>query len=149
MLNEICAEIRNYFSLDEDKIFGEFAVVNREITPPVELEDGQYYRIVGSVFNDGVHKKGDTLTNEPTFKGAVWKMRVPYDVLNLADEIEQWQLKNGSPESANMSPYSSESFGGYSYTKASGFGSDNGSPYATWQTMFAKRLNPYRKVRAV
>ena len=151
MLTEICAEIRNYFSLDEDKVFGEFAVENGAITPSLSLEENQYYRIVGSVFNDGVHNKNDVLTDEPTFNGAIWKMRVPQNVLALSDEIAAWQAENGNVQSANMSPYTSESFGGYSYSKGSGGGSQSGAGASavTWQTMFAKRLNPYRKIRSV
>ena len=151
MLTEICAEIRNYFSLDEDKFFGDFAVENGAITPSLSLEENQYYRIVGSVFNDGVHNENDVLTDEPTFKGAIWKMRVPQTVLDLSDEIAAWQAENGNVQSANMSPYTSESFGGYSYSKGSGGASQSGAGASavTWQTMFAKRLNPYRKARAI
>ena len=151
MLTEICAEIRNYFSLDEDKFFGDFAVENGAITPSLSLEENQYYRIVGSVFNDGVHNENDVLTDEPKFKGAIWKMRVPQTVLDLSDEIAAWQAENGNVQSANMSPYTSESFGGYSYSKGSGGASQSGAGASavTWQTMFAKRLNPYRKARAI
>lgn len=151
MLTEICAEIRNYFSLKEDRILGDFAVVDGAIAPEVSLEDNQYYRIIGSVFNDGVHKKGDALIDEGVFHGAVWKMRVPQTVLDLSTEIAAWQAENGSAQSANMSPFTSESFGGYSYSKSSGgsSGSGAGSSAVTWQTMFAKRLNPYRRARVV
>ena len=150
MLTEICAEIRNYFSLKEDRIFGDFAVVNGAITPPLSLEDNQYYRIVGSVFNDGVHRKDDELIDEGTFSGAIWKMRVPQALLELSDEIEAWQAENGNVKSANMSPYISESFGGYSYSKGAGaYVSNAGSTAVTWQEMFAKRLKPYRKIRAI
>lgn len=151
MLTEICAEIRNYFSLDKDKLYGEFSVVNGEITPSFYLEDGQYYRIVGSVLNDGVHQKGDQLIDEDSFTGAIWKMRVPRAILDLDEEIAAWQAENGNVQSANMSPYTSESFGGYSYSKSSGggTGSGAGASAVTWQTMFAKRLNPYRKIRAI
>ena len=151
MLTEICAEIRNYFSLEEDRTLGDFAVVNGAIAPSVSLDDNQYYRIVGSVFNDGVHKKGEQLIDEDVFHGAVWKMRVPKTVLDLSTEIAAWQAENGSSQSANMSPFTSESFGGYSYSKGSGgsAGSGAGASAVTWQTMFAKRLNPYRKARVV
>lgn len=151
MLTEICAEIRNYFSLEEDKLYGEFSVVDGEITPSFYLEDNQYYRIVGSVFNDGVHQNGDQLIDEDSFNGAIWKMRVPKAILDLDEEITAWQAENGNVQSANMSPYTSESFGGYSYSKSSGggTGSGAGASAVTWQTMFAKRLNPYRKIRAI
>ncbi len=145
MLTEICAEIKNYFSLNEDKIFGTFAIVDGAVTPSIYLEENQYYRIIGSVFNDGVHKKGDTLTDEPSFNGAVWKMRVPGAILDLSEEIAAWQAEHGSVQSANMSPFTSESFGGYSYSKGSGTSTGGGA--VTWQSVFAQRLNPYRKIR--
>ena len=152
MLTAICAEIRNYFSLKDDKIIGDFSVTDGAITPSVGLADDQYYRVVGSIFNDGVHRADDILKDEGDFHGAVWKMRVPQDVLDLADEIAAWQAQNGSTDSVNMSPFTSESFGGYSYSKSSGGGTGDGGAGAsgvTWQTMFAKRLNPYRRARVV
>ena len=145
MLTEICAEIKNYFSLEEDKIFGDFAVEDGAITPSFYLEDDQYYRIVGSVFNDGVHKNGDQLTDEVSFHGAIWKMRVPKAILDLDEEIAAWQAEHGSVQSANMSPFVSESFGGYSYSKSSGASAGSGA--VTWQSVFSQRLNPYRKIR--
>lgn len=154
MLTEICAEIKNYFSLEEDKFLGDFAVVDGAITPAVPLLENQYYRIVGSVFNDGVHKHGDpndTLVDEGSFHGAVWRMRVPKAVEDLSIDIAAWQAENGGSQSANMSPFVSESFGGYSYSKGGGgsTGSSAGSSAVTWQTMFAERLNPYRRARVV
>ena len=151
MLTEICAEIKNYFSLEEDRFRGDYAVVNGAITPEVPLAENQYYRIIGSVFNDGVHKKGDALIDEGVFHGAVWAMRVPQTVLSLSQDIATWQAENGSSQSANMSPYTSESFGGYSYSKSSGTssGSGAGATAVTWQTMFASRLNPYRRARVL
>lgn len=147
MLTEICAEIRNYFSLREDKILGEFAVVDGAITPSVDLDKGQYYRIIGSVHNDGVHRDVDTLIDEGYFRGAVWKMRVPQAVIELSNDIAAWQAENGSAQSANMSPFSSESFGGYSYTKGSRANGESGA--VTWQEMFRERLNPYRRVNVL
>lgn len=147
MLNQICAEIKNYFSYDEDKIIGDFQIVDGIITPSISIQTGQYYRIIGSVFNDGVHKYGDiedVLTDEPKFHGAVWLMRVPQDLIELADEIKEWQDKNGE---VLASPYQSESFGGYSYSKATS-GSANGGAYS-WKDAFASRLNRYRKIRLV
>lgn len=146
MLTEICAEIRNYFCKDEDKVFGDFAVSDGVLTPSVGLAENQYYRIVGSVFNDGVHASSDALTDEGTFSGAVWKMRVPAGFLELVEDIMAWQDKNGAVDSAAMSPYNSESFGGYSYTKGSS-GSASDGIGASWRSAFASRLNIYRKIR--
>lgn len=150
MLSEICAELKNYFCKKEDVIIGDFAIINNNITPPVLLEDGQYFRIVGSIFNDGVHQYTDELQlqDEPEFHGAIWKMRVPQDVIALAEEIQAWQDKNGAIDSVAMSPFASESFGGYSYSKGtSSNGSSNGG--ASWKDAFASRLNVYKRIRVI
>lgn len=142
MLTEICAELKNYFSSEKDRVVGTFKVVNGKIVPPVPLQINQYFRIVGSVFNDGVHAYNDVLTDEDCFRGAVWRMRVPQEILELDEEIEAWQSKNAD---VLASPYTSESFGGYSYSKAT---SGSGSSYG-WKDAFASRLNHYRKIRSV
>jgi hypothetical protein len=59
----------------------------------------------------------------------------------MAAKIEEWQSKNGD---AVESPFTSESFGGYSYTKATD--SATGAQ-ATWETVFRSQLNPYRQFR--
>lgn len=148
MISEICASIKNYFS--PTKIIDNFIIAGGEIIPQVPFLDGQYFRIVGSVFNDGVHRAGDDdLVDEPEFHGAVWLMNVPKDFLDLVKDIEDWQAKYGTVESANMSPYSSESFGEYSYSKAQGFASTGGGMLNSWQSVFAMRLNKYRKIREI
>lgn len=147
MLTEICKEIRNWFSEREDRIVGKFRIETGVLVPPVSLLEGQYFRIIGSVFNDGVHQygaEGDVLKDEPEFDGAVWIMKVPQEVIDLADDIKKWNEKNGDVESTNMSPFSSESFGIYSYSKGSN--SSDGSATVTWQNQFKKRLNNWRKV---
>ena len=49
-------------------------------------------------------------------------------------------------ENPNMSPFSSESFGGYSYSKAQGYAGEGGGMLNTWQAIFASRLAPWRKI---
>lgn len=146
MLTQICAEIKNYFSLNEDRFIGDFEIVDGNIMPPVPIQENQYYRIVGSVFNDGVHEYDDLLTDETKFHGAIWLMRVPQDVIDLATEVEEWQGKYGDVNSQVMSPYQSESFGGYSYSKISGTSGSGGVSGYSWKDAFASRLNVYRKV---
>jgi len=107
------------------------------------LQDGQYFRIVGSVFNDGVYQYPATGLTDETFDGAIWAMAIPSEVIALASDIEAWKEKYQSIDSPAMSPYNSESFGGYSYSKSSG-GSDDLS--GTWQGAFADRLNHWRKI---
>jgi hypothetical protein len=109
------------------------------------IQTGQYYRIIGSTFNDGVFKHGSESLIDETFDGSVWLMAVPPDFVSLATEISMWQEKYGTAESENMSPYASESFGGYSRTKASG-GSSSKSSVPTWQGVFADRLGRYKKI---
>ena len=139
MLTEVLRLLRNWF--ERDKIFGTFSVVGGVLTgAEVNIQPNQYYRIIGSVFNDGVHKQGETLTNEESFNGAVWLLAIPKEVVDLADEITQWIAANGS---ALNSPYQSESFGGYSYSLKSG-GASGGA--VTWQSQFANRLNAWRKI---
>lgn len=141
MLTELCQELRNWF--ERDKIFGDFTIENGAIdVPDGFLQDGQYFRIIGSVFNDGVHKYGeDELTTE-AFKGAIWSMAVPPSVIALSERISAWVTKYGDMVS---SPYQSESFGGYSYTKASS-GQGNAGSTPTWRNTFASELNRWRKI---
>ena len=136
MLTELCRELRNWFLVEQ--YFGEFTITDGEIDDTnIDLQPNQYYRIIGSVFNDGVHQhKQVTLTDE-TFNGAVWTMAVPAEVVTLANDINDFVTEYGK-----ASPYTSESWGGYSYTKATG--EDGGA--ITWKTAFASRMNNWRKV---
>ena len=146
MLTEISAEIRNYFLRDYTKDIhaGTFTISEGAIESLSFLQNGQYYRIVGSVFNDGVHKYGDNkdvLTDE-TFTGAVWAMAVPPAVIALSAEIDDWVVENAD---ALSSPYQSESFGGYSYSKGSSYANESKSAYS-WKDQFASKLSPYRRI---
>lgn len=137
-LTELCRELKNWF--EKEKIFDTFVIEDGTLTL-TDAKEGQYFRIVGSVFNDGVYQYPATgLTNE-TFDGAVWLMAVPKEVLDKLEEITQWETDNAQ---AINSPYTSESFGDYSYSKSdSGDGSRSS---ASWQGHFASWLNKYRKI---
>jgi len=141
MLSEICKELNNWF--EKERLFGKFTISDG-VLQNVDILDGQYYRIVGSTFNDGVYvfDVHNTPLKDETFDGAVWLMAVPSDVLNLSNEIDAWAEKYGE---AQNSPYQSESFGGYSYTKASGSSSSSNPNGATWQSVFGGKLNKWRK----
>lgn len=146
MLTELCDELNNYFCEFKDNKNGIYSIVDGKLTPPVDLLDGQYFRITGSVFNDGVYQYTEELQlkDEPAFEGAVWAMKVPKDFLELAERIAEWRTKNEAVESQNMSPYQSESFGIYSYSKgASGDGS--GGTAVSWKKQFKSDLDRYRK----
>ena len=142
MLTELCQELRNWF--EREKYFGTFTIEDGQINmPDGSLQSGQYFRIVGSVFNDGVHKyDADQLTDE-VFRGAIWSMAVPPAVVDLSERISEWVTKYGDSVS---SPYSSESFGGYSYQKASSGQGNAASSSPTWQSTFASELNRWRKL---
>ena len=78
------------------------------------------------------------------FKGAIWILAVPKAVVELAEEISAWQKQYGTVVS---SPYTSESFGGYSYSKSGGSTKSEG--VNGWQNVFRLRLNSYRKLREI
>ena len=141
MLTEICAELRNYFEVPNGRHFGKFEISGGSIAPLDFLQDGQYFRIVGSVFNDGVHQYPASDLTDEVFEGAVWAMAVPPTLIALAAEIKDWNNKYG--ELVN-SPYASESFGGYQYSKA--FGAESSGGVVKWETVFRKQLNRYRKI---
>lgn len=147
MLTELCQELRNWF--DKERYFGTFTIDGGQLTDSSFLQDGQYYRIIGSVFNDGVHVWPEDDLVDESFEGAIWAMAVPPTVIALSEEIDEWRDKYDGVDSVNMGPYSSESFGGYSYSRSSGSSSGygnkgNGAP--TWQSMFVNELNRWRKI---
>lgn len=142
MLEEILRHLNNWFLIEAHE--GTFTVENGSIALPF-LQTGQYFRIIGSTFNDGLHQYPATDLMDETFTGAVWALAVPKAVVALSDDIEGWQEKHGD---AVLSPYTSESFGGYSYTKASG-GNAGTSAVTGWQDAFRNRLNEWRKLKGV
>ena len=146
MLTQVCQYLRNWFA--RDILLGDFTITNNTLTyadgTALPLIAGQYFRVVGSLFNDGVHKLDNKLTlTDETFSGAVWSMAVPPVVVSLAEEIAAWITAN---ESAINSPYQSESFGGYSYSLKSGGSTGANVGGATWENQFADRLSPWRKI---
>ena len=150
MLTELCQELKNWF--EREIHFGTFTIEGGQLTDSSFLQDGQYFRIVGSVFNDGVHKYEPTNAqreqlHDEVFEGAIWAMAVPPTVIALSDKIQAWTTKYGDVNSTAMSPFQSESFGGYSYSKGSGSASaSGGSSVPTWQSTFANELNRWRKI---
>lgn len=141
MLEQILRHLNNWFLVDTHE--GTFAVEDGSITLPF-LQPGQYFRVIGSVFNDGLYQYPASGLADETFTGAVWALAIPKAVLALSDEICAWQEKNGE---AAVSPYVSESFGGYTYTKRSN-GSESGS-VSGWQDAFKPSLNSWRKIKGV
>lgn len=134
MLEAVLTHLNNWFC--REVYAGTFTVTSGTLALP-DLADGQYFRIVGSAFNDGLHQSPAAGLTDETFTGAVWALAVPKSVVTLAEEIKAWAAKN------QLGAYTSESFGGYSYTRAT-----NAKGAAVgWQDAFAAQLAPYRKLR--
>ena len=139
MLETVLQNLNNWFLVPDGVHAGEFTVQGGQLTLPF-LQTGQYFRVVGSVFDDGLHQYPVADLTDETFTGSVWALAVPKAVIELAEEIDAWQTKNGDP-----GPFTSESFGGYSYSKAT-----NASGMAVgWQDVFKSRLNDWRRIRGI
>ena len=138
-LTDFCRETKNWFEVN--KYFGVFEISGNTLEIS-SLQDGQFFRIIGSIFNDGIYKYPATNLTDEKFDGAIWPMAVPKEVSDLIDEITAWEDQNAD---AINSPYQSESFGGYSYSKISS-AATNSDGLINWQQHFAKKLNKWRKV---
>lgn len=145
MLEEVLRNLNNWFEVPGKRLTGFFQVEGGALTlPDGWLLDGQYFLVSGSVMNDGLHQWPAYDLVDEGFEGEVQALAVPMAVQDLADRIEIWWEKYGK---AAESPYQSESFGGYTYTKASGNGSQGGSQgRLTWCDAFRSELNRWRKL---
>lgn len=143
MLSEVCAYLRNYFDNGQPHTFGEIEIRNGALFTPCNLKAGQYFRIIGSTFNDGVYQFPTTaLRVDETFNGAVWGMAVPPELIALISEMEAWKTSNAY---ALNTPYQSESKADYSYSlKSSGNSADGGA--MTVINQFSGRLARWRKL---
>ena len=154
MLTELCQYLKNWFELDQ--ISGKVTITDGNITvvsdsllfsgsaPTIKV--GQYIHIEGSIFNNGVFLYGNDMLTDETFEGTVWLMGIPQAIIDLDAEITEWRDKYESINSPAMSPFNSESFKGYSYSKgtvSSGAGTESA---LGWQNVFGPRLAPWRKI---
>ena len=148
----LCSVCRNWFV--RDIVRGRFSVQDGALCEVDGAVPGQYVRIVGSRFHDGVFRypscacgdDGCAQTDEE-FDGAVWLMAPPPDFLALCRDIADWEAQSGRALETLMeaSPYRSESFGGYEYTRADGTG-DLPFGWRDERLGFVSRLNRWRKV---
>lgn len=134
MLYSLMRECRNYFPVEGAAVSGRIAIEGGVVDLP--LLPGQYFLVEGSVLNDGLHQAGEALDDE-TFTGTVTPLAVPAAFRELADRIKDFVDKQGSP-----SPFQSESFAGYSYTRATG---RNGGQ-VTWKDAFLDEIRQWRKI---
>ena len=142
MLNEVLKYTKNYFPDAGNEKGGSFTISGGSISLPF-LQNGQYFLIENSVFNDGVYQYPANGLQDEVFDGYITPLKIPRDFLELVDEIEAWKEKYMSINSPAMSPFTSESFGGYSYSKAAG---NAGTAATSWKDAFRARLNEWRKI---
>ena len=147
---EVCQYLKNWF--DKNRYMGEIQIENGALSESYGLLANQYFRIIGSTLNnDGVYQYPITTLTDETFDGAIWAMSLPRAFIALLNDIEAWKAKFNSLDTRDgkqaMSPFNSESFGGYSYSKSNGgTGDTNKDKSGTWQGVFGARLAPYRKM---
>lgn len=143
MITAICDYINNDFPADSVTYGGTWVIVDGKLVLPssIIILKNQYFRIKGSVLNDGIHQNTEDLQlDDEEFTGYVIPLAIPKHFLKLVSEIEDYQKS----DMAKASPYISESLGNYSYSKSV---SSKGSPDNSWQTVFAPRLNQYRRLK--
>lgn len=146
MLERVLAYLSNWFKADEAR--GRFVVEGGSITVPDGfLQNGQRFRVLGSVFNDGLWEYPASGMSDEAFTGQVWALAVPADLLKLVSEIERWQADFEAycdAVSNADAAYKSESFGGYTYTKDDV--PSKAEQAAMWQKAYGPMLRRWRKL---
>lgn len=135
MLEYVLSSLYNWFDVKRD--YGEFTISGGSLDVDGML-DGQYFRIVGSVLNDGLHKWPADDLHDEVFVGEIWSLAIPDAVIRLTGEMGEWVKEH--PVGAG---YTSESFGGYSYSLPTN--SQTGQA-ANVYDVFRSQLNQYRKL---
>ena len=144
-LDDYCADLKNYFIADFDKDIhlGEYTIANSTISLDF-LSENQYFRVVGSKFNDGVYKYDNKLSLvDETFDGAIWAMSIPPQFLTTVGEADAYLLAH-----PNAMALESESFGGYSYRRSLG-GTTALGGFGYLPSTIAEKLNRYRRIRVI
>ena len=150
ILEQVLNHIHNWFVYDELDVDG-CAIEGGSLPASVPIPEGAWYRIQGSLFNDGLHQHpADDLTDE-TFDGKVTVCAIPRVLLNVVDEIADYiDAMNESDAAVRGAKFQSESFGGYTYTIKGDSRADSASGGVSgltgWQAAFRTDLNPFRKI---
>lgn len=145
MLTRVCRYLKNWFV--KESYPGNITVSDGKVYcngSEIEMSEGQHFALVRTRYVYGAYSYGDEI-EDSEFEGAVWIMDVPQDVLDVVARMTEWETANGGVDSAAMSPYQSESFGGYSYSKASGSNGKVGSSVFD-NAEFASVLRPFKKI---
>jgi len=146
-LEQVLWHIHNWFVYDEIPV-DTCAISDGQLPASVSIPEGAWYRIQGSLFNDGLHRHPAPDLDDETFDGTITVCAIPNALLDVVEEIDDWighyQTAMGKVQDA---PYASESFDGYSYSIRSDLMPNTASGSLTgWQAAFASRLNPWRKI---
>jgi hypothetical protein len=134
MLYEVMKYLHNFFATKVCEK-GTYTITDGVLDLPF-VKDGQYIYIEGSTMNDGVYKYPLSGLTDEEFDGFITLLKPPKAFLDLVAEIEGYEADNVA------SPYQSESFGGYSYTRAT----NKSGEVAGWKDVFASRLGVWRKI---
>lgn len=149
ILEDVLWHIHNWFVYDSIDVYScqiDEGALPASVTS--SLLEGQWYRIRGSILNDGLHQHPAVDLTDETFDGGLDTLVIPKPLLRVVEEIQGYIERNADAvERAQSSPYQSESFGGYTYTLRSDLTADSASQgLSGWQAAFASRLNPWRKI---
>lgn len=143
-ITDFCEELHNFF--EQEKYIESVTIENGVLLGFSDrLHENQYFRIVGSVFNEGVYKYPTTELTDETFDGAIWAMAVPPAALALLEKIQEWDSKYGN-NADNYTPYASETMHHYSRSFAIHTNSKGELVRPTWQAVFRTELNRWRKI---
>lgn len=147
MLEQVLYHLHNWFEYEQIDA-GLCAISDGQLPASITIPEGAWYRIEGSMLNDGLHQHPAVDLMDETFDGTITVCAIPNALLMVVDEIGDWQeAYQAGLDKALRSPYSSESFGGYTYSTKSYSEANSGSGgLSGWQAAFASRLNPWRKM---
>lgn len=144
---KVCNYLRNWFDRGQAHFTGEIQISNGALTETYGLKAGQYFRIIGSSNNDGVYQYPVTALTDETFNGSIWGMAIPAAFISILKKIEDYEAEYGNVTSAAFSPYSSESFDGYSRSGGGAGTKDTAQDSGgTWIGTFGAELAPWRKM---
>lgn len=142
VLEDVLGYIHNWFERDTLST-GECVIEDGTLPAGLGIPEGAWYRIQGSLLNDGMHLRGDDGLVDEAFTGTITTHAIPKALLAVVEEVSEWTRTYGF---AASSPYQSESFGGYSYSKGSQGTTSGGTPSSGWQAAFAGRFTKWRKL---
>ena len=157
MLEQLLTYLHNWFRVRDSvdgKHPGTYTVESGSIVLPF-LQNGQYFRIIGSVFNDGLYIYGSSILDEErteieltdeTFTGSIWALAIPKavmsDVKALADVDGKISKVSGD---FVENPYTSENYFGV-YSRTIGV-SEQLSVLTAQRDEITARLRRWRKMR--